>query len=186
VSGGSQASEVRAHTRFVILPDRGNSIAVGIFGAALLFAGLYFDLKWLSVLMIVLGAVCAAYAVLSIRGLSSLPRIEIDNQGIREISHFGVTQSHQWTAITWFEPHVREHADGTDYFLGIKISRAGPSDEAEHSDLNLNCYLSKNIHRDQATTWIADWLDEFRQQTLSRGDAIQQLRHPKYLKGLFA
>ena len=186
MSGASAASDERHHTRFVILPDRGNSIAVGIFGAALLFAGLYFDLKWLSALMIVLGAVCVACAVLSIRGLSSLPRIEIDDQGIREVSHFGVTQSHQWTAIMWFEPHVREHADGTDYVLRIKISRAGSSHEPEHSDLNLNCYLPQNNHRDEATTWIADWLDDFRQQALSRSNAIQQLRHPKYLKGLFA
>jgi hypothetical protein len=185
VSSGLQASEVRTHTRFVILPDRGNSIAVGIFGAALLFAGLYFDLKWLSVLMIVLGAICVVYAALSIRGLSSLPRIEIDNQGMREVSHFGVTQSHQWTAIAWFEPHVRENADSTDYVLRTKISQASPSDEAEHSEFNLNCYLPKNIHRDHATTWIADWLDEFRQEALSRSDAIQQLRHPKYVKGKF-
>ena len=136
--------------------------------------------------MIVLGAVCVAYAVLSIRGRSSLPRIEIDNAGIREVSHFGVTKAHPWTAIAWFEPHVRENADSTDYVLKIKISQASPSGEVEYSELNLNCYLSKNIHRDQATTWIADWLDEFRQQAVSRTNAIQQLRHPKYLRGLFA
>ena len=186
MNGHSQAGDVRAHTRFVILPDRSNSIAVGIFGTALLVAGLYFDLKWLSVLMIALGAVCLGNAVLAIRGPSSLPRIEIDNQGIRGISHFGVTQSHPWTAIAWFEPHVREHAEGTDHSLRIKRLGSSRSNEAEHSDLNLDCYLPKNVDRDQATTWIADWLDEFRRQALSRSDAMQQLRRPKYFKGLFA
>ena len=171
--------------RLVILPDRRNSIEGVIFGAALLFAGLYFGLNWLGISLIVLGAICVASSALSIRGFSSLPRIEIDNQGIREVSHFGVTQSHQWTAIAWFEPHVREHADGTDYVLKIKGSGSTHSKEAGHSDLHLNCYLPKNINRDQAVTWIADWLDEFRQQTLSRADALQKLGHPKYLKGEF-
>ena len=53
------------------------------------------------------------------------------------------------------------------------------------SDLNLDCYLPKNINRDHAATWIADWLDEFRKDTLSRADALQKLRHPKYPKGKF-
>jgi hypothetical protein len=121
-----------------------------------------------------------------IRGLSSLPRIEIDSHGIREVSHFGVTQSHQWTAIAWFEPHVREYADGTDYILRIKSSGSSPPGGLEHSELNLNCYLPKNINRDQATTWFADWLDEFRQLAISRDDALRLIRHPKYLKGVFA
>jgi hypothetical protein len=170
---------------FVILPDQRSGIEAGIVGAALLFAGVYFGWGLFSIFAIALGAVMAASAILSVRGLSSLPRIEVDNRGIREVSHFGVTQSHQWTAIAWFEPLVREHADGTDYVLRIKGAGSTHSKEAEHSDLNLDCYLPKNINRDHAVTWIADWLDEFRQQTLSRADALQKLRHPKYLKGKF-
>ena len=170
---------------FVILPDQRSSIEASVVGVALLVAGVYFELGLFSIFAIVVGAVMATCAILSIRGLSSLPRIEVDNQGIREVSHFGITQSHQWAAVAWFEPHVREHADGTDYVLTINSSTPSPSDRAEYSDLHLNCYLPKNINRDQATTWIADWLDEFRQQALSRADALQKLRHPKYLKGKF-
>jgi hypothetical protein len=171
--------------RLVILPDRRNSIEGIVFGAALLLGGLYFGLNWLGISLIVLGALCVASSALSIRGVSSLPRIEIDNQGIREVSHFGVTQAHQWTVITWFEPHFREHADGTDHVLRIKTSGSSPSKKAEHSDLNLNCYLPTSINREDATVWIADWLEEFRQQAGSRTDALQALRAPKYLKSRF-
>jgi hypothetical protein len=68
----------------------------------------------------------------------------------------------------------------------IKSSGSSPPGGLEHSELNLNCYLPKNINRDQATTWFADWLDEFRQLAISRDDALRLIRHPKYLKGVFA
>jgi hypothetical protein len=177
--------EAQAQRRFVILPDRGNSIGSGVFGAALLGVVWWFGLGWIGYFLTALGAVCICSAILSNRGLSSLPRIEIDNRGIREVSHFGTTISHPWAVIASFEPDIREHAEGTDYVLRIKVSRS-LDEEVEHSDINLDCYLPKSIDRGYAVTWMADWLDQLRLQALSGADALGRLKQPKYLRGVFA
>jgi hypothetical protein len=93
--------------------------------------------------------------------------------------------SHPWTAIAWFEPLIQEHADGTEYMMRIKISPTLDK-EADHSDINLGCYLPKSIDREFAVTWMADWLDQVRQQALSGADAVGHLKQPQYLRGVFA
>jgi hypothetical protein len=124
VTAVATTDERQAQRRFVILPDRGNSIAAGIFGVASLAVVWWFGLGWIGFFFTALGTVCVCSMALSLRGPSSLPRIEIDNRGIREVSHFGTTMSHPWTAIAWFEPLIQEHADGTEYVIRIKISRS--------------------------------------------------------------
>jgi hypothetical protein len=180
---------VSTHTRFVILPDRRNSIEVGIFGAALLAAGLYFELGLFRLLPIGLGAVCVTYTGLSTRGRSSFPRIEIDDRGIHTFSIFG-TRSFHWEGISWFEPFEREVGEGgTQQLIGVLYSTpdhaSSDSVEAVRHDLVIDCYLPKRAQNLDVTTWIADWLNELRAQALSHASVLRVLRHPKYLKGVF-
>lgn len=187
--GAPAAGEAQTHTRFAILPDRGSNIGSGIVGGAFLFAGAYFELGLISILFIALGAFCVVSAILSSRGLSSLPRIEIDNNGIRQIWLFGA-KSIEWRSVAWLEPHLEMGGENADqHSIRVQFVRSAgaaanrPPREQYH--LNLDCFLSRAARNLDATTWITDWLEELRREAVSGTNALQRLRHPKYLKGRF-
>jgi hypothetical protein len=177
--------EAQAQRRFVILPDRGNSIAAGVMGVALLAIVWWFGLGWIGFLFTALGTVCLCSMILSFRGPSSLPRIEIDNWGIREVSYFGTKMSHPWTVIASFEPDIQEHGEGPDYVLRIKVFQS-LEEEDTHFEINIGSYLPKSVNREHALAWMADWLEGIRLQALSGADAIGRLKEPSYLRGAFA
>ncbi|MEZ5831867.1 MAG: hypothetical protein R3D05_11860 [Dongiaceae bacterium] len=189
MSIASQSSEAQSYARFVILPDRRNSIESGIFGTALLLIGAYLGLGLISILFAALGTICVAYAFLSSRGRNSRPRLEIDNSGLREFSIFG-RKYIEWNTVGWLEPRQRVLADGTDHMIRVRFSSPNNADTdpqpLPHYDLVLDSYLPKHADNLLAVTWIADWLEEFRQQAVSGRNALQHLRPPKYLKGSFA
>jgi hypothetical protein len=187
VNGTSQGERTLRYARFMILPNRSNALSGVILGCAAAAAGIYFQLALFSFLLIGLGLFVATLSVFSFRERAPLPRIEIDNKGIRDVWFFGA-RSIDWTAIAWLEPIAKSRGDSIDHCVRIILGTSNPpksADPPDHYDLTLDNFLPSE-HRDlDATAWIGDWLEEFRKNAVMHPNALAQLRHPRYLEGRF-
>ncbi len=179
--------------RLVILPDVRNSVGVAIIGYVFLIASISYMIAldaWLNIVALffaVIGALCVLYFWGTRRRPLSLPRIEIDNQGITWLALF-YRRSISWPEISGLQEHIRETADGDNHEIRIWLSesRDGSAQERPHFDLDLGCFLDKSGDGSDTACAVADWLNEIRSCAASGGNILNHASAPKHIRCVIA
>jgi hypothetical protein len=145
---------------------------------------------WLSIVALffaVIGALCVLYFWGTRRRPLSLPRIEIDNQGITWLALF-YRRSISWPEISGLQEHIRETADGDNHEIRIWLSesRDGSAQERPHFDLDLGCFLDKSGDGSDTACAVADWLNEIRSCAASGGNILNHASAPKHIRCVIA